>query len=73
MATELKTIKGRPDLVKNEKTGVFNYINTSNMKKLKEAKRQKIERDKAQEKEITNLRDEVKEMKDLLKALIGKL
>ena len=68
-----KKIEGRQDLIKNEDTGVFSYINTDAAKqaRLKRKKALKIEQQRA--KEVDDLKKEVSEIKDMLKTLMEKL
>ena len=63
-------VKGRPDLVKNEKTGVFHYINNNETiersREARKTRKQKLE-------EVDQLKKEVSEMKDMLRQIMEKL
>ena len=70
MIDNRRQVAGRPGLVKNEKTGVFNYINSNEtIEKLRKAKKKKID----QENDINNLKKEVSEIKDMLQKIMQKL
>ncbi len=60
-------VEGREDLHKNPHTGVVHYnINKNNMTKIRQAKKEK-------KREVEQLKDEVKEIKSMLKTLMEKL
>lgn len=61
-------VEGHPDLVRDVKTGAIININTSNIEKTRLAKQAK----KRQEQELQDLKNEVSEIKILLRQLIEK-
>lgn len=62
-------VKGHPNLVKDINTGVILNINKTEL----EAARTKKEKDRQREKDIDDLKNEVSEVKTLLKKIIEKL
>ena len=62
-------VKGHPNLVKDMNTGVILNINKTEL----EAARTKKEKDRQREKDIDDLKNEVSEVKTLLKKIIEKL
>jgi len=70
MIDNKRQVAGRPGLVKNENTGVFNYINSNEtIENIRKAKQKKLD----QEKDIESLKEEVTEIKDMLQKIMQKL
>lgn len=68
-----KKIEGRADLVKNENTGVFTYINTNKAKEARAKRKKALKIEQQQKKDVDDLKKEVSEIKDMLKTLMEKL
>ena len=68
-----KKVEGRPDLMKNEETGMFSYINSAKKKQARAERLKQLENEKQQKKDVENLKHEVGEIKDMLKTLLEKL
>lgn len=69
----VKKIEGRPDLVKDENTGMFSYINSAKKKRARAERKKQLENDQETKKEVENLKQDVNEIKDMLKTLLEKL
>ena len=68
-----KKVEGRPDLMKNEETGMFSYINSAKKKQARAERLKQLENEQQQKKDVENLKHEVGEIKDMLKTLLEKL
>lgn len=69
----VKKVEGRPDLVKDENTGVFSYINSAKKKQARAERLRQLENEQETKKDVENLKQDVGEIKDMLKALLEKL
>jgi len=67
--TNYAKVKGHPNLIKDLNSGVILNINKTEI----EAARLKKQRAKQQEEDLSNLKNEVSEIKNLLNKLIEKL
>lgn len=68
-------VKGNRDLVKDMKSNAVININTTEIEQAKERKRRMLEKQQEEEKlkqDVSNLKDDMAEIKSLLKQLVEK-
>ena len=69
MKQDLVDIKGHPGYARVKNTGVILNINKNEIQAARERKEKRLEK----EKEIQNLKDEVSDIKSMLKTIVEKL